>query len=966
MSLPRALNCPNTRQSWLVSPTTQTKTETQDKAPVLKQQIEATRETPKTPEVKIQTEPLKVDKIALPEVEKSASEPLKNEIPPVVDEEPPRKVWEEKHVPSSPLSRILGFGGLAARLAVGTATEIVRSGGRNGTYNALVSDANAEKLAETLCTMRGAALKLGQMLSIQDEAMIPSKLAVALDRVRENAHVMPKDQLHQQLKTELGDDWRDNFQEFDDVPIAAASIGQVHRATLLNGDRVAIKIQYPGVAESIGSDLLNLKRLVTYTNILPRGLYIDEIIRVGKEELTAECDYIAEADNQERFKQLIEQNGMGEKYVVPRVYRELSTARILTTQLISGVAVDKAVHLSQDVRDSIARRILELTIHELFNWRFMQTDPNWSNFMYNASTDTIGLVDFGAAREYPKSFVDDYFNIVWAAANEDEKTMVDYSIKMHFLTGDESPAMMRAHVAAGMVVGEKGDQFTGYERLQAQDVPGANPLESRRETGTSGGYPPPHRFVLQPQPEDENSVSDEPDPVAEDPLARYRTMLKVGVPLPAVERQMRKNGINPAALNGSVLEESPEVEATATMATTERRKWHWNEVAAADRAPPPPNGSVWTRDDEEDAHQRVTALSQARIQELFVREIGRSVEGDERDSLVSMTSETEVALIAQRPSWSVKTEKIQVMKGTKGTNLEFVVSRLKFPFAKVAQDVNILTAMYLQDTDIKTILAMWPSVAEQVLLDEYAGDFNELGRCEQFLVKIRSIPMAKEKLQCLLLKLELQSRAEDLKQLMELVTRALNQICSSSKFGEVIRLLRDFGNLANEEFVANYRARFSLESLLNLSHTKAFDKKTTIFDAFLYLLRTEKDGNLANFYDEIHLVMQCKGVSVGGLTVELGQLREGHQLVKSVAIASSKSSDKDAKLAHDAFNQFADEIDDKLRGVHESFDKMEESHRKFVSWFEENPNVQLDQHLKAIAQFASDVKDRFAVLNFCL
>lgn len=239
-------------------------------------------------------------------------------------------------------------------------------------------------------------------------------------------------------------------------------------------------------------------------------------------------------------------------------------------------------------------------------------------------------------------------------------------------------------------------------------------------------------------------------------------------------------------------------------------------------------------------------------------------------------------------------------------------------------------------------------------------------QCEQFLVKIRSIPMAKEKLQCLLLKLELQSRAEDLKQLMELVTRALNQICSSSKFGEVIRLLRDFGNLANEEFVANYRARFSLESLLNLSHTKAFDKKTTIFDAFLYLLRTEKDGNLANFYDEIHLVMQCKGVSVGGLTVELGQLREGHQLVKSVAIASSKSSDKDAKLAHDAFNQFADEIDDKLRGVHESFDKMEESHRKFVSWFEENPNVQLDQHLKAIAQFASDVKDRFAVLNFCL
>ncbi|ETK85171.1 Atypical/ABC1/ABC1-A protein kinase [Phytophthora nicotianae CJ01A1] len=489
---PAAASKPVQTQPTVASEAVQTQTETQEKAPVLKQQVDTIRETPKNPEMKITTEPLKDDTIKLPDLEDKTSEPLKIDTPPVVDEEPPKKVWEEKHVPSSPLSRILGFGGLAARLAVGTAAEIVRSGGKNGTYNALVSDANAEKLAETLCTMRGAALKLGQMLSIQDEAMIPSKLAVALDRVRENAHVMPKDQLHHQLKTELGDDWRDNVQEFDDVPIAAASIGQVHRATLLNGDRVAIKIQYPGVAESIGSDLLNLKRLVTYTNILPRGLYIDEIIRVGKEELTAECDYLTEADNQERFKELIEQSGMGEKYVVPRVYRELSTARILTTQLISGVAVDKAVHLSQDVRDSIARRILELTIHELFNWRFMQTDPNWSNFMYNASTDTIGLVDFGAAREYPKAFVDDYFNIVWAAANEDEKTLVDYSIKMHFLTGDESPSMMRAHVAAGMVVGEP---FRSHEPFDFQKSQLTTRLGQHTEVFMHGRLTPPPQEV---------------------------------------------------------------------------------------------------------------------------------------------------------------------------------------------------------------------------------------------------------------------------------------------------------------------------------------------------------------------------------------------------------------------------------------------------------------------------------------
>ncbi|TYZ65910.1 hypothetical protein PybrP1_005433 [[Pythium] brassicae (nom. inval.)] len=374
---------------------------------------------------------------------------------PTSPEEPrTHPAWTEKHVPSSPLSRILGFGGLAAKLAVGTAAEIVRSGGKGGTYSALISDANVDRLAETLCTMRGAALKLGQMLSIQDENLVPSKLAQALERVRQNAHVMPKAQLHEQLAAELGENWREHFAAFDDAPIAAASIGQVHRATLLSGERVAIKIQYPGVAESIESDLLNLKRLVTYTNILPRGLYIDEIIRVGQAELTAECDYVAEAENQERFRALVRDSGMARAYVVPRVHREFSTARVLTTELIAGVAVDQATDLPQRVRDSIGRRILELTIRELFDWRFMQTDPNWSNFLYNAASDTIGLIDFGAARAYDKQFVDQYFNIVWAAANGDEATLRDYSVQLKFLTGDESPAMLRAHVAAGMVVGE--------------------------------------------------------------------------------------------------------------------------------------------------------------------------------------------------------------------------------------------------------------------------------------------------------------------------------------------------------------------------------------------------------------------------------------------------------------------------------------------------------------------------------
>lgn len=267
---------------------------------------------------------------------------------------------------------------------------------------------------------------------------------------------------------------------------------QVHRATLLSGERVAIKIQYPGVAESIESDLLNLKRLVTYTSILPRGLYIDEIIRVAQTELTAECNYTHEAENQERFRQLMHDSGMDDTCVVPRVHHELCTDRILTTELISGVAVDKVVNLPQEVRNQVGRRILELTIHELFDWRFMQTDPNWSNFMYNSSTDKLGLVDFGAAREFPKAFVDDYFQIVWAAANSDEKTMMDYSVKLRFLTGDESPAMMRAHAGAGMVVGEP---FRSHEPFDFHKSELTKRLAQHTEVFMHGRLTPPPQEV---------------------------------------------------------------------------------------------------------------------------------------------------------------------------------------------------------------------------------------------------------------------------------------------------------------------------------------------------------------------------------------------------------------------------------------------------------------------------------------
>lgn len=390
-------------------------------------------------------------------------------VAPFRDSPSPKYEQKERSVPASPLSRVLGFGSLAARLAVTGAYEAVRrqivmtasdqeasaSSSAGARPRTLLSDRSAEHIAETLCKMRGAALKLGQMLSLQDEGILPEPLTKALERVRQGADVMPRAQLHAQLEAELGAGWRARFRTFGEKPVAAASIGQVHRARTIDGRDVAVKVQYPGVGDSIESDLKNLKRLVTYLNVLPPGLYVDEILDVAREELILECDYKLEAQNQERFKLLVESDpALIPHMSVPGVVSDLSSRQVLTSEWMTGEPVDRVVALDQDTRNRVARLILLLTLRELFDWRFMQTDPNWSNFLYDGSTGKLALLDFGASRSYQKAFVDKYLELVWAAANRDTSKLMIASHQLGFLTGDESTQMLRAHESAGLVVGE--------------------------------------------------------------------------------------------------------------------------------------------------------------------------------------------------------------------------------------------------------------------------------------------------------------------------------------------------------------------------------------------------------------------------------------------------------------------------------------------------------------------------------
>ncbi|KAL0609328.1 Atypical kinase COQ8A, mitochondrial [Plecturocebus cupreus] len=385
--------------------------------------------------------------------------------------------------PSEPLSP--DYHGDSSRLPAGKKSVLDSS--------PFLSEANAERIVRTLCKVRGAALKLGQMLSIQDDAFINPHLAKIFERVRQSADFMPLKQMMKTLNHDLGPSWRDKLEYFEERPFAAASIGQVHLARMRGGREVAMKIQYPGVAQSINSDVNNLMAVLNMSNMLPEGLRLggwvkgrsgwqesalgsgdqggaslqsplptdallpcpglfpEHLIDVLRRELALECDYQREAACARKFRELLKGHPF---FYVPEIVDELCSPHVLTTELVSGFPLDQAEGLSQEIRNEICYNILVLCLRELFEFHFMQTDPNWSNFFYDPQQHKVALLDFGATREYDRSFTDLYIQIIRAAADRDRETVRAKSIEMKFLTGYEVKVMEDAHLDAILILGE--------------------------------------------------------------------------------------------------------------------------------------------------------------------------------------------------------------------------------------------------------------------------------------------------------------------------------------------------------------------------------------------------------------------------------------------------------------------------------------------------------------------------------
>jgi predicted unusual protein kinase regulating ubiquinone biosynthesis (AarF/ABC1/UbiB family) len=260
----------------------------------------------------------------------------------------------------------------------------------------------ARRMREEMQALRGPAMKLGQTLSLQS-GVLPEEALAELASLQREAPGMHPSLARVQFKNSMKATPEDVFARFDDVPFAAASLGQVHRATLRNGTDVAVKIQYPGIRQAIESDFRwfrTVSKPAQATGHLPK-FALDEL----EQHIVAETDYGQEADNIDFFRA-----GLAPlKFVsVPSVFREYSANQVLTMTFVPGRHIDDflASRPSQAKRDLCGEHLLELFYFQFSQLEALHADPHWGNYLFQ-DDGTIGLVDFGCVKHFRKEFVED-------------------------------------------------------------------------------------------------------------------------------------------------------------------------------------------------------------------------------------------------------------------------------------------------------------------------------------------------------------------------------------------------------------------------------------------------------------------------------------------------------------------------------------------------------------------------------
>ena len=299
-------------------------------------------------------------------------------------------------VPEGRLGRMVRLGTMVSGVVGGMLSQGARQmaqGQRPSLPSVFLTPGTAQRLTRDLGQMRGAAMKLGQMLSMDTGLVLPAEMTAILAALRNDAPPMTPKQLQTVLNAEWGAGWYARFPRFDLRPFAAASIGQVHRAITADGRDLAIKVQYPGVRASIDSDIDNVAALLRLPGLVPRGMSLSPVLDEAKRQLHQEADYLAEARHLMAFRTLLEGS---DAFRLPDLQPDLCTSQVLAMTYVDSQPIEQLANAAEDLRNQVARDLIDLVLKELFTFHLMQTDPNLANYRHDPATGRIVLLDFGA------------------------------------------------------------------------------------------------------------------------------------------------------------------------------------------------------------------------------------------------------------------------------------------------------------------------------------------------------------------------------------------------------------------------------------------------------------------------------------------------------------------------------------------------------------------------------------------
>ncbi|GAB2636397.1 AarF/ABC1/UbiB kinase family protein [Psychrobacter pocilloporae] len=293
--------------------------------------------------------------------------------------------------------------------------------------NQAFMEAQASYLASELGKLKGSVVKIGQMLAIYGEHILPPEITRALQTLNDDTATLTWPTIEQTLRQLLGE--KLNELDVDPVPIGTASLAQVHRATVLaTGEQVVLKIQYPGVADAINSDLALFKRLLKVSNIVPQTRALDAWFEEIRDLLHHEVDYEAEAATTERFYDRLSNDP---RYIVPKINRNYSKKRLLCMSYEPGITVvSEALQLlPHERRSAIGQAAIEIMMQEIFVWGEMQTDPNFGNYLVRVSESTddmdkLVLLDFGAIRQFDSNLLTIARGLLRAGYHHNHQAMI--------------------------------------------------------------------------------------------------------------------------------------------------------------------------------------------------------------------------------------------------------------------------------------------------------------------------------------------------------------------------------------------------------------------------------------------------------------------------------------------------------------------------------------------------------------